>query len=73
MCRSLKLFGHVANVGDVRSLVIHPATTTHSQLSDEQLEESGITAETIRLSIGIEDVEDLIADLEQAIAAATQG
>lgn len=70
---SLKLFGHVANVGDVRSLVIHPATTTHSQLSDEQLEESGITAETIRLSIGIEDVEDLIADLEQAIAAATQG
>lgn len=67
---SLKLFGHVANVGDVRSLVIHPATTTHSQLSDQQLSQSGITAETIRLSIGIEDVNDLIADLEQAIAQA---
>ena len=67
---SLRLFSHVANVGDVRSLVIHPATTTHSQLSDEQLKESGITAQTIRLSIGIEDVKDLIADLEQAINAA---
>lgn len=67
---SLKLFSHVANVGDVRSLVIHPATTTHSQLTDEQLVESGITPETIRLSIGIEDVNDLIADLDQAIAAA---
>ncbi len=67
---SLKLFTHVANVGDVRSLVIHPATTTHSQLSDEQLVESGITPQTIRLSIGIEDAKDLIADLEQAINAA---
>ena len=69
---ALKLFSHVANVGDVRSLVIHPATTTHSQLSDEQLVESGITPTTIRLSIGIEDAEDLIADLDQAIAAAMQ-
>ena len=67
---SLRLFTHVANVGDVRSLVIHPATTTHSQLSDEQLAESGITPETIRLSIGLEDPKDLIADLEQAINAA---
>ncbi len=69
---SLKLFSHVANVGDVRSLVIHPATTTHSQLSDEQLVESGISPETIRLSIGIEQVEDLIADLRQAIEAASR-
>jgi O-acetylhomoserine (thiol)-lyase len=64
---SLKLFSHVANVGDVRSLVIHPATTTHSQLSDEQLAASGITAETVRLSVGLEDVKDLIYDLEQAL------
>jgi O-acetylhomoserine (thiol)-lyase len=65
---SLKLFSHVANVGDVRSLVIHPATTTHSQLSDEQLVASGITAETVRLSVGLEDVKDLIHDLEQALS-----
>lgn len=69
---SLKLFSHVANVGDVRSLVIHPATTTHSQLSDQQLIESGITPETIRLSIGIEDADDLIADLRQAIDCAVK-
>lgn len=67
---SLKLLQNVANVGDVRSLVIHPATTTHSQLSDEQLENAGITAQTIRLSIGIEDSEDIIADLDQAIKTA---
>lgn len=66
---SLKLFCHVANVGDARSLVIHPGTTTHSQLSDEQLVASGITPTTIRLSIGLEDPEDLIADIDQAIAA----
>lgn len=67
---SLKLFCNVANVGDVRSLVIHPATTTHSQLSDEQLRGAGITAQTIRLSVGLEDLEDLTADLSQAIEAA---
>lgn len=67
---ALKIFSHVANVGDVRSLVIHPASTTHSQLSDEQLKEAGITPTTIRLSIGLEDVNDLIADLEQAMKAA---
>ena len=66
---ALQLFGLVANVGDVRSQVIHPATTTHSQLSEEQLVASGITGSTIRLSIGLEDPADLIADLEQAIAA----
>lgn len=67
---ALKIFSHVANVGDVRSLVIHPASTTHSQLSDEQLKEAGITPTTIRLSIGLEDSNDLIADLEQAMKAA---
>lgn len=67
---SLELLLHVANVGDVRSLVIHPATTTHSQLSDEQLASSGISAQTIRLSIGIEDARDIIADIDQAIAHA---
>lgn len=66
---ALRLFSHVANVGDARSLVIHPGTTTHSQLSDEQLAASGITPTTIRLSIGLEDISDIIADLEQAIRA----
>ena len=69
---SCGLFGHVANVGDTRSLVIHPATTTHSQLSDRQLVDAGITAGTVRLSAGIEDAADLIADLEQAIAKAVR-
>ncbi len=69
---SLKLISHVANVGDVRSLVVHPATTTHSQLNEEQLRQSGITSETVRLSIGLEDADDIIADLEQAIAAAVR-
>ncbi|HEX3027382.1 MAG TPA: O-acetylhomoserine aminocarboxypropyltransferase/cysteine synthase family protein [Clostridia bacterium] len=64
---NLKLLSHVANVGDVRSLVIHPATTTHSQLSDEQLEASGITPSTVRLSIGLEDASDIIADIDRAI------
>ena len=67
---SLKLLRNVANVGDVRSIIIHPATTTHSQLSDEQLESAGITPQTIRLSIGIEDSEDIIADIDQAIKTA---
>jgi O-acetylhomoserine (thiol)-lyase len=66
---SLKLFSHVANIGDVRSLVIHPATTTHSQLSaDEQLA-AGVTPGLVRLSLGIENVEDLKADLEFGFAA----
>ena len=72
LIEALELFGHVANVGDTRSLVIHPATTTHSQLSDQQLEASGISAGTVRLSVGIEDAADLIADLEQAIAKAVK-
>lgn len=65
---SLKLLKIVANVGDVRSMVIHPASTTHSQLTPEQLVEAGITENTVRLSIGLEDINDIIADLKQAIA-----
>ncbi|MCM1298121.1 MAG: O-acetylhomoserine aminocarboxypropyltransferase/cysteine synthase [Firmicutes bacterium] len=66
---SMKLLKTVANVGDVRSMVIHPATTTHSQLSPEQLRAGGITENTVRLSIGLEDKQDIIADLEQALKA----
>ncbi|GAA3926668.1 bifunctional o-acetylhomoserine/o-acetylserine sulfhydrylase [Microbacterium soli] len=67
---NLKLFSHLANIGDVRSLVIHPASTTHSQLSPEQQLSSGVTPGLVRLSVGLENVEDLKADLEQALAAA---
>jgi O-acetylhomoserine (thiol)-lyase len=67
---SLKLFSHVANIGDVRSLVIHPATTTHSQLSAEEQLDAGVTPGLVRLSLGIENVEDLKADLEIGFAAA---
>lgn len=67
---SLRLFIHCANVGDTKSLVIHPATTTHSQLSKEQLEQAGITEGTIRLSVGIEQIDDIVADLKTAIKQA---
>lgn len=66
---SLKIFSLLANVADVKSLVIHPATTTHAQLTDEELEEQGIRQNTIRLSIGTEHIDDIIADLEQGFAA----
>ena len=68
---SLKLFSHLANVGDARSLAIHPATTTHSQLSDEQQAGAGITPGLIRLSVGIENIDDILADIDQALAAAS--
>ena len=64
---SLELFSHLANVGDAKSLAIHPASTTHSQLSAEQLATSGITSAMIRLSIGIEHIDDIFADLNQAL------
>jgi len=64
---SLNLFSHVANIGDSKSLVIHPATTTHQQLTPEEQAATGVTPDYIRLSIGIEDVEDIISDLEQAL------
>ena len=68
---SLKLFSHLANVGDAKSLAIHPATTTHSQLNAEQQSDAGISPEMVRLSVGIEDADDIITDLEQALKAAT--
>lgn len=68
---SLEMFSHVANLGDARSLIIHSASTTHRQLSDEQREASGASPNVVRLSIGIEDAEDIIADLDQALAKAT--
>jgi O-acetylhomoserine (thiol)-lyase len=67
---SLKLFKHLANVGDAKSLAIHPASTTHSQLSEDQQRSAGIPPELIRLSIGIEHIEDILADLDQALATA---
>ncbi|MBQ9365464.1 MAG: O-acetylhomoserine aminocarboxypropyltransferase/cysteine synthase, partial [Schwartzia sp.] len=63
---SLKIFSLLANVADVKSLVIHPASTTHSQMSEEELASSGITPATIRLSIGTEHIDDIIWDLDQA-------
>jgi O-acetylhomoserine (thiol)-lyase len=67
---ALKIFSHLANVGDCRSLVIHPASTTHFRMSDEALAGAGITQGTIRLSIGLEDPDDLIDDLKRAFKAA---
>ena len=66
---ALKMFYHVAYIGDARSLAIHPATTTHSQLTPEELLAAGVTPGYIRLSIGIEHPDDIIADLEQALSA----
>ena len=68
---SVDLASHLANIGDAKTLVIHPASTTHAQLSDQQLEDAGVLPGLIRLSVGIEDVEDIIADLDQALAVAT--
>lgn len=64
---SLKLFSHVANVGDAKSLAIHPASTTHSQLSDEEQKAAGVSPDFIRLSIGLEDIDDILWDLDQAL------
>lgn len=66
---ALVLWSHLANVGDSKSLVIHPASTTHSQLSDDELRNAGVEPEAVRLSVGLEDVDDLIWDLEQALRA----
>jgi O-acetylhomoserine (thiol)-lyase len=67
---SLQLFSHLANVGDAKSLAIHPASTTHSQLSAEEMVTAGVTPDFIRLSVGLEDLDDLLWDLEQALAQA---
>ncbi|WP_038165375.1 O-acetylhomoserine aminocarboxypropyltransferase/cysteine synthase family protein [Verrucomicrobium sp. BvORR106] len=67
---SLKLFSHLANVGDAKSLAIHPASTTHSQLNEEQQRAGGITPDLVRLSVGIEHIDDILADIDQALDAA---
>src|SRR5205085_1910986 len=69
LVNSVKLFSHLANVGDTRSLIIHPASTTHRQLTDDQKTHAGAGPDVVRLSIGLEDKEDIIADLEQGLAA----
>jgi len=68
---TLELFSLVANIGDAKSLVIHPASTTHQQLSVEEQATTGVTPELVRLSVGIEDIRDILADLDQALEAAT--
>jgi O-acetylhomoserine (thiol)-lyase len=65
----VQLFSHLANIGDTRSLILHPASTTHRQLSDEQREAAGAGPDVIRLSIGLESAEDLIRDLDEALSA----
>ena len=67
---NLKLFSHLANVGDAKSLAIHPGSTTHSQLSAEEMTTAGVTPDFIRLSVGLEDIEDILWDLDQALAVA---
>ena len=68
LVESLQLFSHLANIGDAKSLVIHNASTTHSQLTEDELKAAGVAPEMVRLSVGIENVDDLIADLDQALA-----
>jgi O-acetylhomoserine/O-acetylserine sulfhydrylase-like pyridoxal-dependent enzyme len=68
LCPSVELFSHLANIGDTRSLIIHPASTTHRQLSDDQKTSAGAGPDVVRISVGLEDVDDIIADLEQALA-----
>jgi O-acetylhomoserine (thiol)-lyase len=70
---ALELFSHLANIGDAKSLAIHPATTTHSQLDDGELDKAGVPRDMVRLSIGIEHVDDILGDLDQALAKARQG
>jgi O-acetylhomoserine (thiol)-lyase len=70
LVESTELFSHLANVGDAKSLIIHPATTTHSQLTESEQIETGVTEDYVRLSVGLESVDDLLADLDQALAKA---
>ena len=70
LVEGVNLFSHLANVGDTRSLILHPASTTHRQLSDEQRDAAGAGPDVIRLSIGLETADDLLRDLDQGLAAA---
>jgi len=63
------MVSHLANIGDAKTLVIHPASTTHQQLSDSQLDAAGIGADLIRLSVGLEDIEDIMWDIDQALGS----
>jgi O-acetylhomoserine (thiol)-lyase len=67
----LNLISHLANIGDAKSLAIHPATTTHAQLNEQELEKAGVTADMVRISVGIEHIDDILADIDQALTAAT--
>ena len=69
---SVQLFSHLANLGDAKSLIIHPSSTTHQQLSEEQQGAAGVSADLVRISVGIEDFDDIIWDLDQAITASQQ-
>jgi O-acetylhomoserine (thiol)-lyase len=71
LIENVNLASHLANIGDAKTLIIHPASTTHAQLSDQQLVDAGVLPGVVRLSVGIEDVEDIIDDLDQALTAAT--
>ena len=66
---SVKLASHLANIGDAKTLVIHPATTTHSQQTPEELQAAGITDDYVRVSVGLEDIDDILADFDQALKA----
>ena len=72
LINNVKLLSHLANIGDAKSLIIHPASTTHQQLTPEEQQQTGVTEDYVRLSIGIENVEDIIADLDQALTASQQ-
>ena len=69
---SLQMISHLANIGDAKTLILHPASTTHQQLSDEQLAAGGVSDEMVRISVGLEDVDDIIYDLDNALAAAQE-
>jgi O-acetylhomoserine (thiol)-lyase len=71
LIENLQLASHLANIGDARTLVIHPASTTHRQLTDEQLVAAGVRSDLIRISVGLEDADDIIWDLDQALTTAT--
>ena len=70
LINAVKLASHLANIGDAKTLIIHPASTTHQQLSEEEQHSTGVSPEYVRLSVGIEDVADIIADLDQALRQA---
>ncbi|WP_353827125.1 O-acetylhomoserine aminocarboxypropyltransferase/cysteine synthase family protein [Agromyces sp. SYSU T0242] len=72
LIESVRLASHLANIGDAKTLIIHPASTTHAQLTDQQLVDAGVRPGVVRLSVGIEDVEDIVADLDQALTSATR-